>query len=222
MLGNEFTESTYRYAGKPIFRLPVPTPNVYPTRYDKDFSHSRNRFLWLGSGGLVHKGLDLVLEAFSELPDQHLTVCGPVDDPEERAFKKAYHRELYETANIHTVGWVDVSSQQFVEITDSCAALIYPSCSEGQAGSVVTCLQAGVIPVISYQAGVNVGDFGLLLSECSRDEIKNTIKRLSSMPNQELQDMSRKAREYARAKHTREAYLNEFTRIIETIEQDIR
>lgn len=222
MLGNEFTESTYSYAGKPLFRLPVPTPNLYPPCYDKDFGRCKKRFLWLGSGGLVHKGLDLVLEAFSALPEHHLTVCGPLDDPEESEFRRAYHRELFETPNIHAVGWVDVSSQSFIDITRDCSALVYPSCSEGQAGSVITCLQAGLVPVISYQSGVDVGDFGLMLNECSREEIKNTIMRLSSTPDPELQEMSLKAYEYARAKHTGEAYLKEFMNVIRTIEQEVR
>jgi len=170
----------------------------------------------------VHKGLDLLLEVFSELPDYQLTVCGPVDDPAERAFREAYRRELYETQNIRTVGWVDVNSQQFIDITSNCAALIYPSCSEGQAGSVITCLQAGVIPLVSYESGVDVEDFGMVLSECSRDAIKDTLGRLAAMPHQQLQEMSDKAYAYARSKHTGDAYLSEFTRIIETIETERR
>ncbi len=49
---------------------------------------------------------------------------------------QAFHRELYETPNIEAIGWVDVGSERFREIANGCAALIYPSCSEGQAGSV--------------------------------------------------------------------------------------
>jgi glycosyltransferase involved in cell wall biosynthesis len=217
VLGNEFTCGTYSYAGKPIFPLPVPTPNVYSFALDKDFDQVKNRFLWLGSGGLVHKGLDLVLEVFSELPDHHLTVCGPLDAPEEQEFRQAYYRQLYEQPNIHTVGWVDVSSQQFLDITKSCCCLIYPSCSEGQAGSVVTCLQAGIIPVISYESGVSVEDFGIILTGCRHAEIESAIKKISSKPNQELEEMSRKAREYARLNHTKEKYLEEFEKIVSTL-----
>jgi glycosyltransferase involved in cell wall biosynthesis len=220
MLGNEFTESTYNYAKKPIFPLPVPTPNIYPPRYNKDFDKCKSRFLWLGSGGVVHKGLDLVLEVFSELPECHLTVCGPLDSPQEREFQQAYHRELYETANIQTIGWVDVSSQQFIDITSKCTALIYPSCSEGQAGSVITCLQASMIPLISYESGVDVSDFGTILKESTHEEIKAAIKRIHLMPNQALEVMSRKAYEYARSNHSKENYRKEFEKIIIKIEQE--
>ena len=163
MLGNQFTQSTYSFAGKPVFPLPVPTPNTFAPRKDKDFTACRKRFLWLGSGGLVHKGLDLVLEVFRETPEYQLMVCGPLDAPSEKEFVQAFRRELYETPNIQAIGWVDVGSEQFEKIANSCAALIYPSCSEGQAGSVITCLQAGVIPLISYESGVDVDGFGTIL-----------------------------------------------------------
>ena len=64
----------------------------------KDFDRCRNSFLWFGSNALVHKGLDRVLEAFAEMPEYHLTVCGPIH--EERDFLATYHRELFDTPNI--------------------------------------------------------------------------------------------------------------------------
>ena len=60
---------------------------------------------------MVHKGLDLVLEAFAATPELQLTVCGPVD--RERNFNDFYRRELYRTPNIRTVGWIDVAGREF-------------------------------------------------------------------------------------------------------------
>lgn len=218
VLGNDFTEATYNYTGKPIFRLLVPTPNVYPDVADKDFTHCRNRFLWLGSTGLVHKGLDLVLEAFSGLPDHHLTICGPLDDPSESVFRTAFHKELYTLPNIHTVGWIDVSSPEFLRITRDCVALVYPSCAEANCGSVITCLQAGLIPIISRESGVDVADFGVVLPECSPEAIREHVTRIASSPNSRLAEMSRKAQDYARTSHTADAYLARFKEIIQTLE----
>lgn len=217
VLGNGFTESTYSYAGKPIFRLPVPTPHIYSPQYDRDYTQIRKHFLWLGSSGFVHKGLDLVLEVFSRLPELHLTVCGPMEDPGEREFVKAYHRELYEMPNIETIGWIDVGSQQFIDVAANCCALVYPSCSEGQAGSVITCLQAGLIPIVSYESGVDVNGLGILLRDCSRDEIEAAVTHLAGLSNRELLNMSKSAHEYARANHTKDKYLLEFQKIIESL-----
>ena len=215
VLGNEFTVSTYSYAQKTIIPLSVPAVTVYPWAKDKNYGDCRNHFLWFGSSGLVHKGLDLVLETFAKMPDYHLYVCGPIQ--EEKDFEKAYYEELYQTPNIHTVGWVDISSSEFVEITNKCIGLIYPSCSEGQSGAVVTCLQAGLIPILSYESGVDVDTFGVILEDCSIDEIKISVQKVSNLPAEELKRMSRKAWEYARANHTRESFAKEYRRVVDKI-----
>jgi glycosyltransferase involved in cell wall biosynthesis len=213
--GNDFTIETYAYAQKPYFRTYNPACLTYPWPDDKDFEACRTRFLWFGSEGLVHKGLDLVLEAFAEMPGYHLTVCGPVE--KEKDFEKVYYEELYELPNIHTIGWVDIASRDFIEITRGCLALVYPSCAEGQSGSVVTCLQTGLIPIVSYESGVDVDGFGTVLKECSIKEIKNAIRGMSELSGDELKLRSRRAWEYARANHTRENFAAQYRKIIEKI-----
>lgn len=204
ILGNQFTINTFAYAKKPIYQIPLSTTVTYPWPEDKDYNSCRNRFLWFGSSGMVHKGLDLVLEAFREMPEYHLTVCGPVTN--EQDFVQAFYQELYLTPNIQTIGWCDISSPQFLEITKNCIALIYPSCSEGQAGSVVTCMHSGLIPIVSYESGVDVNDFGLVLKNCSIAEIKDYIKKIANLPDRELKQRSKQAWEFARNNHTREKF----------------
>lgn len=211
--GNEFTIGTYRYAHKPIYRLPVVSPMVCPWPDKKDFHACQKHFLWLSSQGLVHKGLDLVLDAFAALPEYHLTVCGPIQN--EKEFERAYYKELYQTHNIHTLGWVDASSPEFVKIANQCLGLIYPSCSEGAAGSVVTCMQAGLIPIVSYESGIDVDDFGVILQESAVEEIKDTIQRVSGFSTDRLQGMARRAWEVARATYTRERFAEEFRKVID-------
>lgn len=215
LLGNSFTIGTYSYAQKLILPLSVPTATVYPWPQDKNYDSCRNRFLWFGSSGLAHKGLDLVLEAFVEMPELHLYVCGPIR--QEKDFEKAYYEELYHTPNIHTVGWVDVSSTEFIEITNNCLGLIYPSCSEGQSGAVVTCLQAGLIPIVSHESGVDVDSLGVVLKDCSIGEIKNSLRMISSLSAAELQGMSRKAWEFARTNHTIDTYTKEYRKALDKI-----
>lgn len=216
ILGNEFTIDTFKYANKPIYRVPISTPEVYPWSEDKDFEACRKRFLWFGSGGLVHKGLDLVLEAFAEMPDYDLTICGPIK--KEKDFEQAFYQELYQTLNIHTIGWIDISSPKFLEITNSCTGIIYPSCSEGGGGCVITCMHAGLIPIVSYEASVDVhDDFGVTLKECSVEEIKNALCKISSLSGQELKRMARKSWEFARANHTKEKFAQEYRNVVENI-----
>ena len=203
ILGNKFTKDTFAFAGKPLFSIPLSTTIQFPY-HKRDFHNIRNSFLWFGSSGMVHKGLDLVLDAFSQLPSCKLTICGPVKN--EPDFEAAYYKELYRTPNIKTLGFIDIRSEKFQEIIQKTSALIYPSCSEGQAGSVVTCLHAGLIPIISYESGVDIDDFGILLKNNSVDEIIEIVKDFSKKDGTILEQMSRDAWNYARTNHTREKF----------------
>lgn len=216
ILGNEFTIGTYEYANKPLFRVPISAPTVYPWQDDKDFDGVRKRFLWLGSEGFVHKGLDLVLEAFAQMPDHHLTVCGPIQT--DKGFQNAYWHELYKTPNICTIGWVDVSSPKFLDIVKDCVGIVFPSCSEGGGGGVITCLHAGLIPIVSHEASVDVDESrGLILRESSVEEIKASVQNLSALPAQQLASMSKRNWEFARTNHTRETFAANYSRVISEI-----
>lgn len=201
----EFGRKNYEFAGKPIYLVPNAVPYRFPWMESKNYEACRRQFLWLGSGGMVHKGLDVLLEAFVEMPDYHLTVCGPVVG--EKDFEQAYFKELYHTSNIHTYGWVDVESPEFMELTHRCLGMVYPSCSEMNAGSVLTCMHAGLIPIVSYESGVDMrDDIGVTLKTCSIQEIQEAVCSIAGLPAQELKERSRKAWEFARAIHTMENF----------------
>ena len=218
VLGNEVTAATYRYANKPLFTLNVPTAVDVELTGTKDFSACRNNFLWFGSRGMVHKGLDLALEAFATMPEMHLTICGPV--AAEKEFQQLYHKELYETANIRTVGWVDVSGSEFARIAQQCVGVVYSSCAEGQAGSVVTCLRAGLLPLVSRETGIPVGDFGVTLENASVEEIRSAVQRLAALTSEELHLRAQRAWDYAAVHHSHEAYRETYGQIVQKIIAD--
>jgi len=214
VLGNEFTIETYKYAKKPIYRIPISSP-TYPWLEVRDIDTCRHRFLWFGSSGFVHKGLDLVLEAFAAMPEFHLTVCGPID--RDCRFKEAYHQELYKTPNIHTEGWVDTEGRRFLDIAGSCIGVVYPSCAEGGGGAAITCMHAGLIPILSYEASVDVADFGVILRQSSVEEITAEVRRVAEMSAGECRKRSRQAWEYARRYHTRETFAVGYKAVIRKI-----
>jgi glycosyltransferase involved in cell wall biosynthesis len=216
ILGNEFTISTFRYANKPVYRVPISTTIQYPWFEDKNYDKCKNKFLWFGGSGLVLKGLDLVLEAFSQMHGVELTVCGPIKS--EKDFEQAFFKELYQTQNIKTIGWVDVGGDTFLEIIKNNLGLIYPASSEGGGGSVIQCLHAGLVPIISYQSSVDVAaDFGVILNKCTVDEIIESIEAISGLQAQELKLMSRRAWEFARAHHTRDKFASEYSKFVKQI-----
>jgi len=219
IIGNDFTLETYRYAGKPLFPLPVPSAVMYDSPENKDFDAVRVRFIWMGSWGLVHKGLDLLLDAFVRMPQYELYICGPIK--QQREFAEAFDTELYNTPNIHTLDWVDVASDYFRELTHSCVGLVYASCSEGQAGAVITCMHAGLIPIVSRESGVDIDDdYGELLTECTVEEIMEAVNSIAQAPSDRLEKMSRCAWEHVRVNNTRENYARVYRSTMERIIED--
>lgn len=216
VLGNEFTLNTFAYAGKPIRRIRLSNAFAYPFPESKDFSKVRRRYLWMGSEGFVHKGLDLVLEAFAGMPETHLTVCGPLN--REPAFTRAFHQLLFNTPNIHTEGWVDVHGGRFRDIAGSCLGGVYPSCSEGGGGCVITMMHAGLIPVVSREASVDIEPGrGVMLSECSVESIQSSIKDMSAGSPARLSGMAHSAWSWVRTHHSRERFRAEYRALVQDI-----
>ncbi|MEX2493359.1 MAG: glycosyltransferase [Nitrospirales bacterium] len=217
--GNDFVVGTFAYANKKIFKLPSPC-GVALDWIKRDWSQCRKNFLWFSSGGLVHKGLDLALEAFREMPECHLTVCAPVE--KEKAFVRAYYRELYETSNIQTIGWVDIESENFKNIAATCGATLHLSCSEGGAPSVKTCMHAGLVPIVSYESGIDVHDYGYSLMNCSVDNIKLVVRKFAQLPPNEVESKAQAAWAYARQHYTRENFSKEYSRVMVEILSEVR
>jgi glycosyltransferase involved in cell wall biosynthesis len=204
ILGNEFTEETFRFADKPITRVPISSAYEFPFPESRDYEKARKRFLWVGSYGMVHKGLDLVLEAFAGMPDLQLTVCGRPEKEED--FFRLYEKELKHTPNINFHGWVDMASSEFAEIALTHASVVYPSCSEGGGGSVIHCMHAGMIPVCTREASVDLNNYGVLIREGSVSAVQEAVRKVASMSALGVEHRARGSWEHARAIHTREQF----------------
>ncbi len=213
--GNTATLETYAYCRTPLYEVPVASAVEWPRPAERDVDAVRTRFLWLGSAGMVHKGLDLALEVFARNPDLHLTVCGPVHAEED--FVAAYRRELFETPNIDTRGFVDVGSAAFQRIAESVIGIVYPSCSEGCAGSVVTALHAGLVPVVSRASGVDTGDAGVVLERCTHDEIEAAVRSIAEADAAELRERAHAAWVLARRRYTRTAFLSRYRAVLDEV-----
>ena len=215
VLGNEFTMSTYPALGKPMIRTPISVPFLYPWPEAKNVEACRRRFLWFGSGGLIHKGLDLVLEAFAEMPEMELFVCGPIDAEPE--FAREYHRELRNTPNIKTIGWVDIAGPEFLALAQQCLGIVSVSCSEGGCGAVITGMHTGLVPIVNRESSVDVGEFGVMLPSSGITDIVAGIRTFSGLPTNELWERSRAAWEHVRRHHTREHFAQCYRGVIDQL-----
>ena len=213
--GNEFTTNTYTYANKPIFRLPMVVQKMWPWPDDKDFEASRRRFLWFGSRGMVHKGLDIVLEAFIQMPEYQLTIIGPV--LEEPQFVDLYRKELFHTRNIHFVGWVDNVDEEFGKILKQNVAHVFASCSEAGAAAVLETMAGGVIPIVTYESSIDVKSFGVLLEDATVESVMHRVREIAAMSREQLLKMSKRAWECAHSNHTPEKFEHAYRAVIEML-----
>ena len=215
--GNEFIMSTW----KETFKGPVYPFNNYgfkETKFlldSKDFSSARKNFLFFASRSQVQKGLDLLLEIFPKHPDLHLYICSEFE--KEKDFCACYHQELYETPNIHPVGWVTVNSPEYNELVEKCAYVIHPTCSEGQPGSAVQCMYSGLIPLVTREAGIDTEDFGITFSDDSLEEIERVIVEVSERPESWHREHSIKTRKVCEDKYSEEAFMNRWRAILDEI-----
>lgn len=187
--GNEYNLKSYScFKMPPVYYL---ANNGYEYSFEIKFAKDPYKFLFFGSVGQVHKGLDLLLEVFSEIGEPYeLFVCGLVD--EEKDFAKEYKKELYQTQNIHTVGFIEVGSKQFEDLVNKCAYMLLPSCAEGQAGSVTTVMSAGVIPICSKECGFDA-DVVILLPDCSKETIRAYVMQYARQDRKWVEKRSREA-----------------------------
>ncbi len=213
--GNNFVHSTYSNSNKPIFPIPISVVKTFDFPEKKDFDLARRNFLWFGGGGVVLKGLDLVLEAFVANPHLELHVCGPV--VAEKDFFLAFRKELCETKNIHIHGRIDVAGKLFREIIDKCGALIYPAFSEGTSGAVVQVMHTGIIPITTPQSGIYEDAGVIIIENPTVESVSQSINSFSNLPPERIRDMAHSIWTYSRSKYTREEFSKKYSEFIDSI-----
>lgn len=199
IIGNQYNINTYNnFSLKRWFDVPN---SGYDFRNIIDF-HKKDKksFLYFGSSGCVHKGLDLLLDIFAEdgFPCK-LYVCGNFE--QENDFCRAYKQELYNRKNIIPMGMVNIASDTFREIANTCAYTVLPSCSEARAGSVATCLSAGIVAICSKECGYN-DDEVINLEDCEIETIRRAILKYSDLDNEQVVTLCKKAMKLANQKFT--------------------
>ncbi len=219
VLGNEFTRQSFLFGGKPVTRIPISSAYEFSWPTVRDFEKARKRFLWVGSYGMVHKGLDLALDAFAGMPDLELTVCGRPEKEED--FYHLYEKLLLKTPNIRLHGWLDMATPDFAEIARTHAAVIYPSSAEGGAGSVIHCMHAGMLPVCTTEASIDLGDFGFHVESGTVEAVQKACRAVAVMPASEVEARARAAYEHVRAVHTRKRFRENYKKFAERMTEGI-
>ncbi len=219
LIGNNYTADSYcRFFQGPIYQLPVSYYSFYDSNSiiaNKDFTAAKKHFLFFTAGGMIHRGLDLLLEFFSQQADLHLHICCPMDL--EPKFKKAYAAELARP-NIHYYGFINIKSAIFKTLINKCAFTILLSCSEGQSGSVANVMgNGGLIPLLTKEVGYDIDKLGVAIDDFSVAAIASAVQTAINKDNEELAAMSRLAAETSEARHSINAFADSFREAIQNI-----
>lgn len=177
----------------------------------KDFSACRKSLLWFGSYGLLHKGLDLAVEAVRSRPDWTLHVCGYT--PAEADFLN----NLVLPDNVKVHGFINVHSDDFKALALSCGFVILPSCSEGTATAVVTAVGNGtMVPVVTKECGYDVDEAGFLI-ELNAADIGRQLDRFDTFDAEKLKEIAVTAQRLAITRYTIEHYRSQIKQHLNTI-----
>lgn len=202
LIGNRNTLVSYQeFHLKNVFLL---NNTGYDFLRNEDLSaKSPRNFLFLGGYGQVHKGLDLLLEVFSKNRHWNLFVCSAYHL--EKDFCKAYEKELFRTGNIFPLGLMDICSEDFRKICRECSYCVLPSCAEGMSGSVLTCMSAGLVPIVSRECGMEDSEAHHFL-DCSIGCIEATLGSFAERGRDWIAEESRRVMDLVRAKYSMENY----------------
>lgn len=217
-LGNEICADSYRkyYNGR-VYPLPAP---FYTTQNGADIitnrnSSSKHHYLWFGSSGLIHKGLDLCLDYFSKNQNIFLHICGPIEHEED--FVNAYREELLKSSNIKVHGFIDIASKEFENILSMCSFIIFPSCSEGGSPSTLTVIgNGGLIPIITKETTIETGH-EIWIEGFNYENIDKAIKYTQALTFAAIKELQYNNLKFVKTNHTQEIYYNQLKKNIKNI-----
>lgn len=209
---DNFSFESYKKFNKPIMEI---APPVSPAiRFNPTWLKTRNRnhFLCLAGHGSIYKGIDLLVEAFKQMPDKKLTICGPEN---ETAFFDVYGPIIKKSQNIHYEGFIHIGGERFEQLGAECSFIINHSASEGVCTSVASGMRAGLIPIVNPESGNSTNDFGFLMEDKADyiADIINTVQKASKLSNDDYIKRVYKTLEYA-TNYSQAAFTSTFAKAL--------
>ncbi|MEZ6964117.1 glycosyltransferase [Aeromonas sp. S9(2024)] len=214
-IGNEQTKQSFLDNG--VSQIDLIRPSFHQgsmpyTRTLDDIVTARKTALWFGSYGLLHKGLDIAIEAFRCRPEWTLHVCGYTNAEQD------FLDSLDVPGNVVIHGFLNVDSDFFSELAARCLYVILPSCSEGIATSVITAMGRGaMIPIVTKECGVDIDDFGVNINALDSDSVRDSLNFCDSFSDSELLARSIAAYNNANTMYTFDAYKKDIMSILKKL-----
>jgi hypothetical protein len=185
--GNKVTEASFpELPGikKKVPIAPAPFVNLKYVYRERAIATTKNQFIWFGSFGAVHKGLDILVDVFAKHSEWKLIVCG--------LWKSEIEILPQLTPNIIIKGFMDTNSDEFIEMVDSSSFVVLSTCSEGMSSGVLTCMSHGLIPIVSKESGIDLTDEGLYFDDYKLPSIENKLIEWSNKEDEALLQLHKK------------------------------
>lgn len=180
-----------KYSMDKYYLSPTGLKNCNYKFVDRNFDESKKNFLWFGSNGAIHKGLDLLLDAFKDINFATLHIFG-LNKYDKKILK------VKEQENIKIYDKVNVQDDFFVEIVNKCSYIFMPSCSEAKSTAVLTCMRHGLIPIVTNTMGFNeYREYVTIIDDFSIDNIKRMIKKSTEIDNEALSKYHKKVFDFS-------------------------
>lgn len=219
--GNKTIHETYRqeFSG-PIYPLHninfIFRESEETLKVKKDWQKAKLNFCTFPAAGLIHKGIDVVLELFAKHPEWTLYLAGPLT--REPRFLKFFEKTLH-LPNIKQVGFVDMNSPEYLEILDRCAFFLSPSASEGCPTSVINaCTNSALIPIATAESGLeDNASYVIPLSEITEKALEKAIETAQAIPEEKLETMATSAHKHFYTAHSKQNYIQELSFALDKI-----
>jgi len=151
----------------------------------------KKSFLWFGSTGAVHKGLDILIDVVQRNHDFELHICGLRE-------KYLCKNMMQKYKNIYNHGFIDINSQKFIDIIKLVAFMILPSCSEAMSTAVLTVARHGVLPLLLRNVGMDrLTDHVFWLDDFKVEYIEKKMREVSKLDSDFLLQKSHALQKYA-------------------------
>jgi|694.fasta_scaffold05054_17 hypothetical protein len=204
--GQTFATLKHIKAFFPIAPAPFVNHNYQAT--ERNIESTKKNFVWFGSYGAVHKGLDILVDIFNEHPEWQLSVCG--------LWKEEIPLLPEMKNNIKVYGFMDTSSEEFIDLVNSHSFVVLSTCSEGMSSGVLTCMVHGLIPLVSHESGIDLNNKEQYFEDFHLKHIEKKLLEWTEKPDKELLQLHHETFEQSRRNYNLEVFTATFDRHLQS------
>lgn len=204
LIGSEITKNTYpeEYRDK-ITKIHQSTQQC-KYLHNVDATGSKEIF-YLASSGNILKGIQAVIEFFSNHQEYTLHWIGPVEDDVKNALQNVI------TPNIISYGFQDISSQMVLGLMERCDFMIYPSGVEGVPGSVLNAMKSGLIPLVTPWASFDgIEDYGFVMEDANVEGVAAAMGWAMSLSLEEIDRRKKACQKFVLENYNLDRFTKEF------------